>query len=95
MKIPEALINLTPAIVISMIWWLANYIYKTSKWEVFSIFKMIANVLLAWFLWYIVQAFVPTGNMAWPMLAITWFCAYPILQLLETQGTNLISKFIK
>ena len=49
-----------------------------------------------WFLWYIVQWFItPDSKMFWPMLAITWFCAYPILQLVETNGTALISKFIK
>ena len=96
MKIYETIISLAPAIIISAIGWLANYIYKTSKWEKFQLIKLIANIFLAWFLWYIVQAFIPSDSqMQWPLLAISWFCAYPILQLLETNGTNLISKFFK
>lgn len=96
MKIYETIISLAPAIIISSIGWLANYIYKTSKWEKFQLIKLVANIFLAWFLGYIVQAFIPADSqMQWPLLAISWFCAYPILQLLETNGTNLISKFLK
>jgi len=88
--------SLVPPVIISSLWWLANYLYKTSKWEKFQLFRMITNIFLAWFLWYIVQWFItPDSKMFWPMLAITWFCAYPILQLVETNGTALISKFIK
>lgn len=96
MKIYETIISLAPAIIISSIWGLANYIYKTSKWEPFQLMKLVANIFLAGFLWYIVQAFIPSDNqMFWPLLAISWFCAYPILQLLETNWTHLISKFLK
>lgn len=96
MRLYETIISIAPAIIISSIGWLANYIYKTSKWEKFQLFKMVANIFLAGFLWYIVQAFIPLDNkMFWPLLAISWFCAYPILQLLETNWTHLIYKLIK
>ena len=89
-------IDIITAIIISSVWGFANYLYKVSKGEKFSFLKMVINIFLAWFLGYIVQGFIdPMSGMFWPLIAISWFCAYPILNLLEKQGTNLITKLIK
>lgn len=95
MKIYETIISLAPALIISSVGWLANYIYKTSKWEDFKLGRLIANIFLAGFIWYIVQAFIPHDSDAyWPLLAITWFCSYPILQMVESKRPNIISNFM-
>ena len=61
-KTIDTLMALAPALVISMIGGLANYIYKTSKGEQFKLVKMIANIFLAGFLGYIVQALIPQNT---------------------------------
>lgn len=84
-----------PAVFISGVGWLANYLYKVSKWEQFKLFKLLVNILLAAWLWYIVQWFIDeTSSFYWPTLSITWFCAYPILQWLENNWVNFIVKIL-
>lgn len=91
-QLPEV----TVPIAISAFGGLAKYVYKSNKGEPFNIWKLLANMFLAWFLGYIVQGFVPSeSQMFGPLLAITWFSAYPILQWLETSGKDLITKFMK
>lgn len=95
-EIIKSLHGIFPAVIISGIWWLANYLYKVSKWETFYFFKMIVNILLAAWLWYVVQwRMDSTSVLYWPTLSITGFCAYPILQFLEKNWQDFITKIIK
>ena len=90
------LMQILPAIIISWIWWFANYLYKVSKWEQFKFIKLIINISLAAWLWYVVQWWIESSSkLYWPTLSITWFCAYPILQWLEKQWDDLIVKLFK
>lgn len=79
------------AIFISSVWWIANYLYKVSKGADFKPRRLMMNIVLAWFIWYVLQWFIEPWPAMWPLLAIWGFCVYPILQLIESKWPEFVS----
>lgn len=89
-------------IIILIISWfggIAHKVYHLSKpnsTETFSWMALLANLFLAWFIGYIVAGFIDhDSKLYWPSLSMAWFCAYPLLAILEKQGSKYLSKFLK
>lgn len=75
---------------IAWMWWLAHYIYKVSKWDKFSIVRLIINIILAWWVWFL-------GQEMWlspAFISISGFCTYPILTLIEDKGARILTDLL-
>lgn len=75
---------------IASVGWFAHYLYKVSKWEVFSFSRLVINIVLAWWIWYLCQEM----NLSSVWISIAWFCTYPLLNLIETRGTKIIADLL-
>jgi len=76
---------------------LALYLNQIRKGVVFNLAKLITNVLLAWFIWWLIGWILPLDILGREQLiAISGFLAYPILDLMEEKWLDfLIDKVIK
>jgi hypothetical protein len=79
---------------IAWIWWASHYLYNVYKWQKFNIIMFLINIFLAWFVWYIIQWILPPDfSMIWPVCAISWFSAFPILALIEENYPKILEKY--
>lgn len=76
---------------VAWVWWLAHYIYKVSKGEVFSIARLIINIVLAWWIGYLCQE----AGLSSVYTSIAWFCTYPLLDLIERKWPEIIMAILK
>jgi len=74
------------------LWWIgwaAVYINRIRQGAKFNIFMLIANIVLAWYVWWITGELLPANEFKNSLVSISWFLAYPLLDLLEKEGINL------
>jgi len=79
-----------PWVIISAVWGFVHYIYKLDKKENFSFTRMVINIVVAGWIGYLCQEL----NISSVYTAIAWFCAYPLLNLIERKGAKIISEII-
>ena len=81
--------NLTGA-GIAWVWWLIHYVYKLNKNEVFSFTKLVINIILAWWIWFLCQKLW----LSEVYISIAWFCTYPLLNLIELKWPAIIKEIL-
>lgn len=69
---------------------LVHYIYKVSKWEQFLFSRLVINIVLAGWIGYLCQEM----NLSSVYISIAGFCAYPLLNLIETKGAKIIVEIL-
>jgi hypothetical protein len=74
--------------------WVSYYLYQVSKWKDFQWSLFFINMVLAFFVWYVIWQFLPNSEYTNWLLAISWFSSYGILQFLEQKWAWLILKNI-
>ncbi len=80
--------------IIAAIGGFANYVYRVSKGEKFSIMRLCLNMALAGWLWYVVWEFLPRGGLFNAYVSISGFCAFPILDMIEKKWPALILRIL-
>ena len=70
--------------------WVSFYLYQISKWKDFKWLMFFANITCAFFVGYTIGCFLPETNYTDWLLAISWFSAYPIMDILEKKWAWLI-----
>lgn len=79
-----------PWVWIAWIGWFVHYLYKISKWEQFSFTRLIINIVLAGWIGYICQEMWLSPV----FISISWFCTYPLLNLIENKWAKLIFEIL-
>lgn len=77
-------------IIISGFGGLAHYLYKVSRGEKFYFTKLVINILLAGWVWYLCQEMWLSAF----FISIAWFCTKTILDFLEERGGKIITDII-
>ena len=86
-RIAEAAINGA----IGLFWWASYYLYIVSKGNKFHVVYFLINLFLAFFIGYVVGQFLdPSMAYRDGIIAVSGFCALPILSFLEKNGAKLI-----
>lgn len=67
-----------------------HYLYKVSKWEKFLFSRLVINIVLAGWIGYLCQE----ANLAPMYISIAGFCAYPLLNLIETKWVDIIIEIL-
>lgn len=81
---------------VSTFWGTAYYFYQVSKWKPFKLTMFCIHIFLAWFVWYIVDQFLPVWmNARWGYIWIAWFLSYIILEQAEKKWLDIIINKIK
>jgi len=96
-KITKELIeNTAPYVGFSSFGGIAIYLHQMRKWKKFSFVWFIINTLMAWWLWWLVYI---SWVIKWfdigmqvTLISITWYLAYPILDLVEERWLDFIIK---
>jgi len=91
---PDKTISETVNSIITYWWlgwvgWAAVYINRIRQWAKFNVFMLIANIILAWYVWWLAWEMLPASEFKNSLVSISWFLAYPLLDLLEKEGINL------
>ena len=74
-----------------IIWWIAVYLNQIRKWASFKYSMLAINIFLAWWIWWLSWASIPeTVSFKNSLVSISWFLAYPILDILEERWVNLL-----
>ena len=58
----ETMSNNIPWVWIASIGWFVHYLYKVTKWEKFSVLRLIINIILAWWIGYFTQEIMITSQ---------------------------------
>jgi hypothetical protein len=77
---------------ISWFWGMSYYLYQVSKWDEFRWHLFFLNMILAFFVWFVIWDFLPDTNYTNWLLAISWFSSYWILQFIEKQWALFVLK---
>jgi len=94
--ITEIVKDTAPYIWFSSFWGVAIYLHQLRKWKTFSLVWFIINAIMAWWLWglvylsWVLDSF--TVGMQVTLISITWYLAYPILDLIEEKWLDLLIK---
>ena len=71
--------------------WIAVYLNQLRKWTWFKWSMFAINIILAGWIGWLASEFLPnTITFKNSLISISWFLAYPILDLLEEKGINLL-----
>ena len=74
---------------------LAVYLNQVRKWTKFSIIMLWINIFLAWWIGWMAWEMLPVSDYKNSLVSISWFLAYPLLDLLEQRWvTLLIDKYL-
>jgi hypothetical protein len=87
----ETMSNNIPWVWIASIGWFVHYLYKVTKWEKFSVLRLIINIILAWWIGFLCQE----AWLAPAYISIAWFCTYPLLNLIENKFPDIIATLLK
>ena len=81
---------------LSWFWWVAYYLYQVHKWERFRMVWFIINIVLAFFIWYLVWEFMPASLEGYSngIISVSGFLAFPILDILESKVPLLFENYI-
>jgi len=91
--IPETVIKAVTTGWLGAFGGVAFYLYSVHKGKSFRVSSFFINLVLAFFIWYVVGAFIPDAlgqDVRNGLLAIAWFSAYPLLDYLEERGFHII-----
>lgn len=78
-----------------MIGGVALYLNQVRKWKAFKPAMFFINVLLAWWIGWLVDGIIPTDiTYRLQLISISWFLAYPILDVIEDKWFNYLIKRI-
>jgi len=89
-KYKEILINALYTGGVGSFWGVSYYLYQVSKWTHFKWSLFIINIVLAFFIWYVIWQFLPSTEYNNWLLAISGFSSYPILDILERRGARIV-----
>lgn len=83
------------------IWWygmiggVALYLNQVRKWKAFKPTMFFINVLLAWWIGWLVDGMIADDiTIRLQLISISWFLAYPILDFIEDKWLNYLIKRI-
>jgi len=79
---------------ISGFWGCAFYLYQVSKWIPFKFWMFIINIVLAFFVGYVLWEMLPVTQYTNGLIAIWWFSTYPFLAILESKGVKILEKMV-
>ena len=68
------------------------YLYKVSKWQSFKFWMFLINLILAFFIGYVIGKFLEPSNYRDGIIAISGFSSFPILELLEKKWFLFFAK---
>jgi len=83
------------AVWVAWVWWASYYLYNVHWWKPFKFGMFIINIILAWFVWYVVWWMLPQDF--WfrdPFIAMSWFSAFPILAIIENKFPVMFNKIL-
>jgi hypothetical protein len=80
----------TSGIIISGFGGFVHYLYKVSRWEKFYFTKLVINILLAGWVWYLCQEMWLSAF----FISIAWFSTKTILEFLEERGGKIITDIL-
>ena len=81
---------------IAWTWWASYYLYNVHRWTKFKIWLFITNIILAWFVGFIVWWMLPLDfSMRDSFIAMSWFSAFPILALIENKFPKILGQYMK
>lgn len=69
--------------------WLAVYLNQVRKGTKFSIIMLCINIFLAGWIGWLSWELLPDNDYKNSLVSISWFLAYPLLDLLEQRGVSL------
>jgi len=83
-------------------WWLSwfggmcFYLYQVHKWEQFKIVWFIINIILAFFVGFVIWEFIPLALeefRSW-IISVSWFITYPLLWIIENKLPTLFESYL-
>ena len=76
------------------LWGIALQLNELRKWTKFRFWMWLSNVMLSAWIWYIAWNFIPESvwDIKFSLISISWFLAYPILDLIEKKWLSLLIK---
>lgn len=77
-------------IILSGVGGFVHYIYKVSRWEKFFFTRLVINIILAWWVWFLLSEF---GLSAF-FISIWGFCTKTILELIEEKWGKIITEIL-
>lgn len=91
----SALINTAQTVWVASVWGASYYLYNVSRGKRFNFIMFCINIFLAGFVWYIVWWMLPADfGMRDPVIAISWFTAFPVLSIVEAKFPKLFEKYL-
>ncbi len=78
---------------LGIIWWAAVYLNQVRKWAQFKLSMLLINIFLAWWIGWMAWEMIPdTVAIKNSLVSISWFLAYPILDVIEQRWIKLFIK---